>query len=371
MGRPGTTGQLVQSIARKIAEGVWLAGRPIPPVRQLAISYGVARATMDAVVKGAVGEGLLVTEPRRAILVADSARQAATDLLERCRQADRAVRIAIITPAPAEADPAGDDDQIVRHVRQHAQKRQWAAEQVYWPIGRRGGFPRLLSDRNFDGAFCVVAQPERVMSLGYMRERGFPVVVYNRRFFDLPLPAVLLDSYGAVQRIGKMLHTLGHRKITLLIPAADLIGRFESPLVAGWLDFCRQYELLPQWHEPLQVVAHPDLRFALRCYLARRPLPTAVILGSSPLAEAFLGLADELRIRVPGDLSVAAACAVGQQGRQDIEPHMTCVRPNLDRVAECSIELLARMMAGEPYPPPIRLPHTIIRSDSIGPPRQS
>ena len=369
MGRPRTTGQLVLSIARKIADGDWIPGRPIPTVRQLAISYGVARATMDAILKDAVRQGLLVTEPRKAIRVAEAARSAAADLLERSRRGNRIVRIALITPAPGEAASTGDDQEIVRHVSEHAHRRNWVAEQVYWPTGRRGGFPRLLTDRGFDAAFCVVAQPERVMALSYMRERAFPVVVYNRRFFDLPLPSVLLDSYGAVQRIGKMLFTLGHRRITLLIPAGDLIGRFDNPLVSGWLDFCRQYELLNQWHEPVQVIAHPDLRSALRGYLTRAPLPTGLIFGSSSLAEAFLGLADDLAIRVPQDLSVAAACTVGQQCCQDVEPHMTCIRPNIERVAECSVELLARMIAGEPYPAPIRLPHTLVHGDSIGPPR--
>jgi hypothetical protein len=368
MGRPRTTGRFVQHIARKIADGAWLPGQAIPPARQLAISYGVARATIDATLRDAIASGLLVSQPRRAVFVAADARRIAAELLAKCRDANRPIHVAVITPAPAESTVATDDMEIVRHVTALAHKRHWKAEQVYWPLGRRGGFPRLLSDRNFDGAFCVVSHPERIMALNYMREREFPLVVYNRRFFDLPLPTVMLDSYGAVQRLGATLLGLGHRRITLLVAVSDLLGRFDSPLITGWLDFCRQHDLADHWDEPVQVIAHPRPDRALRRFLTRRPLPSALIIGSSVLAEAFLQLAPELNLRLPDDISVAAACSVGTQCCADIEPHLTCIRPNIERVAECSLELLARMIAGEPYPPPIRLPHTIVHSDSIGPP---
>jgi len=323
---------------------------------------------MDTVLRDAAAAGLLVTRPRQGVQVADEARRVAAELLAEDRARQRTVRVAVITPAPGESGLTGDDLEIVRHVTHLARKRHWAAEQVYWPIGRRGGFPRLLCDRNFDAAFCVVSYPERIMSLSYMREREFPLVVYNRRFFDLPLPTVMLDAYGAVQRLGNMLFGLGHRRMTLLVTATELLGRFDSPLITGWLDFCRQHDLADHWDEPIQVIAHPQPERGLRRYLRQRPLPSAMIIGSTVLAETFLRLAPELHLRLPDDLSVAAACNVGQQCCADIEPHLTCIRPNLERVAECSLELLARMIAGEPYPPPIRLPHIIIHSDSIGPP---
>jgi DNA-binding LacI/PurR family transcriptional regulator len=138
--------------------------------------------------------------------------------------------------------------------------------------------------------------------------------------------------------------------------------------VTGWLDFCREHELLESWDEPVYAPGHPEPQCAVRAYFRRRPLPTAVIFGSGVHLNAFLQLGD-MGLRVPEDLSVAASHCLAEGGPTGRRPPITCTRPNLKRVAECSIELLGRMIDGEPYPPPIRLPYILARGESIGPPR--
>lgn len=338
-------------------------------MRDLANHFGVARATIDAVVGEAVAQGLLVTEPRRATRVAPGAAGRARGLLDRLGQARPAVRIAILMP---EMRACSTQDlslrPLVQHLAEQAQKRGWTAEAVLWPVATQDSFPRLLDDRRFDGAFCIVAQPERLMPLYFMRQRNFPVVVYNHKVFDLPLPTVMFDEYASVQELGRLLHTLGHRRICLLTDAGGAGDYGHGRQVAGWLDFCREHDLLGGWDEPVYFPGHPDPQCAMRAYFRRRPLPTAVIFGSGVHMSAFLQM-EEIGLRVPEDLSVAASHCLADDWPAGRYPAITCTRPNLKRIAECSMELLGRMIDGEPYPPPIRLPYLLARSESIGPPR--
>jgi DNA-binding LacI/PurR family transcriptional regulator len=96
-------------------------------------------------------------------------------------------------------------------------------------------------------------------------------------------------------------------------------------------------------------------------------LPAGVIFGSGLLLSLFLKL-DKFGLRVPEDISIAASHCLPDDFTDGEYPPITRLMPNVRRMAECSIELLGRMMDGEPYPPPIRLPYTLVRSDSIGPP---
>ncbi len=369
MTRRKISDHLLLAFAKRIVEGSWGGDQAIPPARELAKQFGVARATIDAVVGEAAAEGLLVTEARRGTRVAAGAAGRARELLDRMGRTRREVRIAILMP---EMRACSTQDislrPLVQHLAEQAHKRGWTVEAVLWPVAAQDSFPRLLDDRRFDGAFCIVARPERLMPLYFMRQRNFPVVVYNHKVFDLPLPTVMFDEYASVQELGRLLHALGHRRMCLL---ADPLGPGDfghGRQVAGWLDFCREQELLGGWDEPVYFPGHPDPQCAMRAFFRRRPLPTAVIFGSGRHLNAFIQMGD-IGLRVPEDLSVAASHCLADEGAGGRYPPITCTRPNLRRVAECSMELLGRMIDGEPYPPPIRLPYVLAQSESIGPPR--
>jgi LacI family transcriptional regulator len=360
---------LLLAFAKRIIEGSWNTDRTVPAARELAKLFGVARATIDAVVGEAVAQGLLVTEARRGTRVAAGAAGRARVLLGEAGRSRRAVRIAVFLP---ESRPGAAQDvyhqTLARHLGEQAHKRGWTVEGVLWPVAAQDSFPRLLDDRRFDGAFCIMAQPERLMPLYFMRQRSFPVVVYNHKVFDLPLPTVMFDEYASVQELGRLLHGLGHRRICLLAGPGGAGDAGHGRQVAGWLDFCREHELLDGWDEPVYFPGHPDPQCAVRAYFRRRPLPTAVIFGSGVHLNAFFQLGD-IGLRVPEDMSVAASHCLLEDRPEGRYPAITSTRPNLRRVAECSMELLARMIGGEPYPPPIRLPYILARSESIGPPR--
>jgi DNA-binding LacI/PurR family transcriptional regulator len=356
---------LVRAFARRIVDAAWQPGQRIPPARLLAELFGVARATIDGAVKEAVRLGLLRTRPRCATQVAPQGVANAAQLLHH-RKRRSAARIAILTADTPDAERPDYHDRIVAHLERQARRSGWHAVPVYWPITRRGNFPRLLIDRGFDGAFCLATEPEYLMPLYFMRQTSFPVVVYNHRFPKLPLPTVLFDEYGAVQALGKLLHDLGHRRITLL--AATGPGhQLDGLQLNGWRDFCRQYDLTDHWDEPLYLVGERDGARVLRAYFRRRPRPTAVILGTATLARAFAELGHP-GLRVPEDLSVVAAHCSPDAAHSPTRPAITGMNVNLERIAECSLELLARMIEGEPYPPPLRLPYTLERTESIGPP---
>ena len=168
---------LVETMARKILSLAWRPGDTIPPVRALAQSFGVARATMDAAIQEASRLGLLHTRPRRGVRVAPDALELAKVLLETFRQRRGLVRIAMLLPQAHESADTDYHNAIVALVADRARRRGWTAEPVQLPLAQRPGFPRRLVDRGYQGAFCIVAQPDRLMPLYFMRERRFPIVV--------------------------------------------------------------------------------------------------------------------------------------------------------------------------------------------------
>ncbi len=367
MPRRRTSQYLLKAIARKIQEGAWSPGRPVPSLRSLALLFGVARATVDAAVREAVAEGLLRTQARRGTRVAEGALGRARQLLEAQRKQQGSEKIAILLP-----DVRGNCmpiyyRNVVCHVQRQAEKMGWRAEPVFWPLGRREQFPRLVADQGFDGALCIVDRSELFAPLYLLRQYRFPLVLYNRRFLDLPLPAVMFDEYRAVQRLGELLMTMGHRRMTLLLVQNTSADGFSRQQLAGWLDLCRRHELLEHWDEPVYFLSHPDLERGMRGYFRRRPLPSAIVLGGGWLAQTFLRL-DDLGLRIPQDLSVTACYGHPGSYRGCENGALTAMRPDLERMAECSLEMLARMIRGEPYPPPVRLPCHLVRGDSIRPP---
>lgn len=367
MTRRRTADALIQAFATRIADGTWQPGEPIPGLRSLARLFNVARATVDAAVAEAVTRGLLVTVPRQATRVAQGGVGAAQAMLKQYRKGGAGVRAAVLI----EDRPPGPTTEYFGQVAEafctQARNKGWTAEVVFWPVRQDCNFPRFLTDRGFDGAFCVDINPERLMPVYFMQQRGYPLVVFHQRFFTLPLPAVVFDQYGAVRRLGQMLQTLGHQRMTLIAEARQ--DHFNHPQITAWLDFARHSGIAEEWDEPLYLVGHTDLERALRAYFRRHPQATAVVFGSPALAAAFRDLNGEAG-RVPEELSVASAFGPPGGPLSSYDPPMTHTLPNMDRMGQCAVELLARMIAGEPYPPPLRLPCDIVRTESIAPPRQ-
>ncbi len=69
--RMSLTTDFVQDIERKIITGEWRVGNKIPPLRDLAESFGVSRSVVNAGIVELQNKGYIVTIPRKYSIVAD------------------------------------------------------------------------------------------------------------------------------------------------------------------------------------------------------------------------------------------------------------------------------------------------------------
>ena len=103
---------------------------------------------------------------------------------------------------------------------------------------------------------------------------------------------------------------------------------------------------------------------AARVALGTRPRPTALLALTDRLAWGALDAARQLRIEVPGELSVAGIDDL--TGSQALR--LTSVFVPYLPMGELAGELLFALMAGEPLPPAPALPTTLAVRGTTGPP---
>src|SRR4029450_10545943 len=56
-------------IRQQILNGTWASGRPLPPERDMAAQFGVARNTLRRIIQELEGEGLIESHPGRGTFV--------------------------------------------------------------------------------------------------------------------------------------------------------------------------------------------------------------------------------------------------------------------------------------------------------------
>jgi len=68
---PMSAFQIADDLGQRIRSGEWAPGEPLPTYVQLAVHYRVSRTTIALVVKLLKDRGLVVSQPGRALFVAE------------------------------------------------------------------------------------------------------------------------------------------------------------------------------------------------------------------------------------------------------------------------------------------------------------
>ncbi|RKN41262.1 LacI family DNA-binding transcriptional regulator [Streptomyces hoynatensis] len=136
-----------------------------------------------------------------------------------------------------------------------------------------------------------------------LRELGLPTVVAGAWQGDQPgTAAVPTDDYQPVREAFSRLYALGHRRIARVTGPAELVHT--RTRTKALLDSCREAGI-----EPMLVEGDYSAESGARAtaeLLGRTPRPTAIVYDNDVMAVAGLGTAKELRVEVPGELSLLA-----------------------------------------------------------------
>jgi len=158
----------------------------------------------------------------------------------------------------------------------------------------------LVADGRVDGVFLSDLRHDDAR-IPLLTELGLPAVTLGRPDGDSPFPAVTVDDTPGITACVRYLAELGHSRIAHVAGSPDLLHgtrrreAFAAAMAAAGLPEGQTVET------DFSVGAGSD---ATRRLLDQAIRPTAIVYANDPMAIAGLGVAHELGIRVPDDLSI-------------------------------------------------------------------
>ncbi|MFT4259712.1 LacI family DNA-binding transcriptional regulator [Microbacterium sp.] len=193
-------------------------------------------------------------------------------------------------------------------------------------------------------------------SLEILRSRGLPIVVIEGDAGE-GIPRITLDNAAAAADVARYVHGLGHRDVAIvtlpLDPARERLPVTAERLANATVDVTvdRLEGVRTVYPDAPAISAAGSLidegLIAGRTLLADPATrPTAVLAQSDLLAVGVIRAAEELRLRVPEDLSVAGFDGIAVDGL-DGAVLTTSVQPAVEK-GRAAGEQVARMLRGEP-----------------------
>ncbi|MEY9863786.1 LacI family transcriptional regulator [Catenulispora sp. GAS73] len=216
---------------------------------------------------------------------------------------------------------------------------------VYSAGGRTGdvvGWERRylsrLSGTLVDGAVLVTPT---VVDVNY----GAPVVAVDPHAGSSSFPTVDADSLRGAHLATEHLLALGHRRIAMLTGRKDLESAklreqgYREALAAAGVPFEESLVRVGGYDADVSALAAHEL-----LTLPRRP--TAVFAANDVTAIATVEVARDLGLRVPQDLSVVGFDNIPESAL--CTPQLTTVNQPIRTMGERAVEMLIRLIRGEP-----------------------
>ncbi|MFJ8533821.1 LacI family DNA-binding transcriptional regulator [Streptomyces sp. NPDC093591] len=219
-----------------------------------------------------------------------------------------------------------------------------------------------LTDQSVEAIAVVADRPVAVEALSSL-SLGVPVaVVMSGSAPDPDLSFVEVDQELGARLAVRHLVGLGHRNIAHLTGA---LRTFDARArVDGW-----RAELVAAGAEGALLEgdfsAESGFRLAHELCDHDTGLPTAVFAGNDQMAMGVLAAFAERGVRVPHDVSVVGFDDL--KGTGYLVPALTTVRQDFAHLGESAIELLVRMLGGEPPQRQRLTPRLVVRRSTAVP----
>ncbi|MGA6161852.1 LacI family DNA-binding transcriptional regulator [Amycolatopsis magusensis] len=202
-------------------------------------------------------------------------------------------------------------------------------------------YRRWHAERRVDGVLMIDLRDDddRVDAVAAM---GLPAVIIGGPLGRPGLPCAWIDDVAAIDEVLDYLAALGHRRIVRVAgPREFMHTRVRSEA------FERAAERLGFESAEVVYTDYSDeagASAARRVLVSRRP-PTALVFDNDVMAVAALGVAHELGISVPGDISLIAwddsvLCRL-------VRPALSAVRRPIAEFGALAASLLRRVVEGE------------------------
>jgi LacI family transcriptional regulator len=227
---------------------------------------------------------------------------------------------------------------------------------------------RMISALQPDGMILTPPLCDNAAVLQALSDSRTPCVRLSpaRRFEGMP--SVSMDDVHAAQEVTELLADLGHSRIGFIKGApAQAATRWRHQ------GFLRGMKARRLGVDPELVVAgaftFDSGVAAAQQLLQRERRPTAIFASNDDMALAVLATAQQMGLKVPGELSIAGFDDALASSL--VWPPLTTVHQPKDEMARAAVDLLVRARtesaADRPAVPDLVLPHTLIQRGSTAP----
>ncbi|WP_102193399.1 LacI family DNA-binding transcriptional regulator [Microbacterium aurantiacum] len=223
-------------------------------------------------------------------------------------------------------------------------------------------YRRWRSANQVDGVIVIDPRDDDPR-LTVLRDLDLPAVVIGSHASDDAHPATIwLDDSQVAHALFDYLAALGHRSIVYVAgPAEFQHTRMRTEVLVGQKDRGVTGEVIATDFSPSEAAN------AMRRLLSRRERPSAVVFDNDVMAIAGLRVAQEMRVSVPGDLSIASFDDSVVAGL--VHPSITCItRDTFGLGADAADFLLEQIDSVEILPDRVGpLPGLTVRESTAAP----
>ena len=365
---------VLERLLRGLAACRWEPGANLPPVRQLARDFAASRAAVVSALHRAAASRLIQVRQRRPVRVLAGAPEAARRLLAKLPRYRHGPSIAVVTPEsflrPGHVHGifAVLNEDIVREAAHHNMN----ATVVALAPEEQLSFARTLAKRGFDAAIFTGLTLDYLVSLTVLHAQAFPALLFNYHVPGLDLPSVFIEDYSASQRVAANLVALGHRNLCMVSQETAPVRNVRHNMrVPGWLNYLAEHDLVEGCtlpiYSPLWTLHLDPWSPTFRKALAGPDRPTALVFAHDPWARLFLREPAFASLAIPDQISLVTFESDRTIPSVPWCPPLSTVHVDYQRVAECMIEMVTAMLAGNLKPANLRVPLRIEMTESIGP----
>lgn len=354
--------QVHEQLRRKILNGQYRSGEPVPAQDELAASCGVSLNTAREAVAQLVREGLLVRAHGKRTVVADISRPVS-------------VHVAVLFPAGEIS--GGNYPRRERELLSGLCRvgRDLAMSFHFEPTQNPALPPaadqapaemhRLLAEH--DGLVVLPGVAETYLHAAQQARK--PLVRADGLHPSPDYPQVTFLRRTAARMATEHVYRLGHRRLAFLGGPTDkptLFAFHELQRQRGFLDVVQEHQLdlPPGWFIETRKELGA-LRAVTLQLLEREPRPTAICCSTDRIAAIVLSVLLEQGVRVPDDVALVSFIRSPEWSEQEIS--LSGVTPPFEAIGAKSAELLRQVIDGEPLPPmPQLLEPRLVVAQSCG-----
>jgi len=208
---------------------------------------------------------------------------------------------------------------------------------------RERDYIELLRTRRVDG-IVIGPSSDSVSHLKPFMDPNWPVVMVDRKFLDLEVPAVLVDNYHASLAAMEYLIRLGHRRIGVVAgPHSHTVA---SDRIRGYRDALARSGI-PMDEALIRMRSYEDehAHEATRALLALPNPPTAILSCSGRLAKGILSVIQGEGLQIPQDISLLTFDDLDWMSL--VTPPLTAIAQPASEMGERAMEILLRILQGE------------------------